>query len=119
MLLRTTLLQALLSVRSERRLAIDRRQPSLPRVRGPRDRRRRPASGHFTHNRERLGEGEAAPELIADLVRLPEGMRLMSAEFLPVNRTMIEAAVHKELLRQEARRAALAGGTASRDFRRR
>ena len=92
MLLRATLLQALYSVRSERQLmeqidynllfrwfvglSID-------------DSVWHPTT--FTHNRERLMEGEVAQEFLAALVTLPEVKRLMSAEHFSVDGTLIEA----------------------------
>jgi transposase len=92
MLLRATLLQALYSVRSERQLMEQIDYNLLFRwfvglsIDDP---VWHPTT--FTHNRERLMEGEVAQEFLAALVTLPEVRRLMAAEHFSVDGTLIEA----------------------------
>lgn len=92
MLFRATLLQALYSLRSERQLMEQIDYNLLFRwfVGLSIDE----AVWHpttFTHNRERLMEGEVAREFLAAIVTLPEVKALMSAEHFSVDGTLIDA----------------------------
>jgi len=92
MLLRATLLQALYGVRSERQLMEQIDYNLLFRwfVGLTIDE----AVWHpttFTHNRERLMDGEVAREFLAAIITLPAAKTLMSAEHFSVDGTLIDA----------------------------
>lgn len=120
MLLRATLLQALYSVRSERQLMEQIDYNLLFRwfVGLTIDEAVWHATS-FTHNRERLMEGEVAREFLAAIVTLPAAKALMSAEHFSVDGTLIDAwASMKSFVRKDDHTPPTGGGrNKERNFR--